>query len=175
MARRPPERVDPWLLAEQERTLEGRIPLGALSRLAPLLMEDSGEAAFVLKFFRDDHGRHRVNCRVEARLQLECQRCLEAMEHSVAREGELALVQGLLEAGRLPDELDPLLLQENELLTIGDLVEDELLLSLPAVPRHAHRCGAALEPPAGQTPDGPAPDNPFAVLAALKGDDTDHN
>ena len=175
MARRPPERVDPWLLAEQERTLEGRIPLGALSRLAPLLMEDSGEAAFVLKFFRDDHGRHRVSCRVEARLQLECQRCLETMEHEVDRQGELALVQGLLEAGRLPEELDPLLLQENGLLAIGDLVEDELLLSLPVVPRHAHQCGGDLRAPADEAPEQPATDNPFAVLAALKGGDTDHN
>ncbi len=171
MARPTPERVDPWLLAEQEAVLEGRIALAELPRVAPLLREPGGEVRYHLRFVRDDRGRPLIDGSVQAELRLECQRCLEAMSHEVDAHVLLAVVSGLLEAERLPAEQDPLLLQEKEPLAVRELVEEELLLSIPVSPRHAaHRCDgpAAVpeDPQAGGT-DEERP-NPFAVLAGLK-------
>lgn len=172
MVRCTPERVDPWLLADQEAVLEGRVALGTLSRLAPLLVENTGEAAFVLAFGRDEHGHRVIRSSVKAELRLECQRCLESMTHAVDARCDLALVQGPMEAEQLPAELDPLMLSESESLEVCRLVEDELLLSIPVSPRHeAGACQAHTEAqsgqPAAEAPQGTAP-NPFEVLAGLK-------
>ena len=178
MVRRTHDRVDPWLLAEQEQVLEGRIPLETLSRLAPLLVENTGEAAFVLQFGRDESGRSVIHSSVRADLKLECQRCLEAMTHAVDFQGELALVRGLLEAEQLPRELDPLMIQESGLLEVQELIEDELLLSIPVSPRHqAGTCQAHENEtvPQETSPEVAGPNNPFAVLAGLKTGSTDDN
>lgn len=168
MVRHPSQRVDPWLLAEQEKTLTGRIALDSLPRLAPLLVEDTGEAAFVLAFGKDDRQRPVIQSSVTAELRLECQRCLGVMTHRVDSRIGLTVVQGLREAELLPTEVDPLLLQEAEPLEVAQLIEDELLLAIPVSPRHpAGQCQAhgvseeAAEVPAER-------DNPFAVLAGLK-------
>ena len=172
MVRLTSERVDPWLLAEQEKTLEGRVALGNLPRLAPLLVEDAGEAAFVLAFGTDEQGRTLIRSSVKAELRLECQRCLHAMTLPVDVSGVLALVRGPIEAEQLPTELDPLLLGETDPLEVLQLVEDELLLSIPVSPRHeagvcrAHE-DAQVEKPPAETSQESAP-NPFKVLAGLK-------
>ncbi len=170
MARPVPERIDPWLLSEQEAVLEGRFDLSALPRLAPLLRDTAGEVRYRFRFGRDDHGRSLIHTTVEAVLDLECQRCLESMAHQVHAVGTLALVRGPMEAEQLPRALDPLLLDEQERVTVMRLVEDELLLSLPVVPRHASdQCpGHRAEPESSDLPEASERENPFAVLAGLK-------
>jgi uncharacterized protein len=91
--------------------------------------------------------------------------------HVVDVHGDLALVQGPMEAEQLPAELDPLMLLEGAPLEVCRLVEDELLLSIPVSPRHeAGTCQAHGEQSgqsATETPQEAAP-NPFEVLASLK-------
>ena len=53
-------------------------------------------------------------------------------------------------------------------LDLADLIEDELLLALPLVPRH-DVCPAPLPvPDNADVPEEDEPVNPFAALAALK-------
>lgn len=175
MVQRMPDRVDPWRLIELGETLEGRIALKSLPRLAPLLVNVTGNAAFVLVFRKDASPRSLIDCHIQAELTLVCQRCLQPMSHPVDVKGHLALVQGMLEAGQLPKTLDPLMLAEDELLDVQRLVEDELLLAIPVSPRHetsecAVRTKTFQEAPAAQeTPE----ENPFAILAGLKAGKTD--
>lgn len=174
MARPIPERVDPWLLSEKEAVVEGDVALSALPRLAPLLSEDCGAASYRFRFGRDDKGRFIVRSLVRAELKLPCQRCLETLSLPVEAHGALALVQGPVEAEQLPEELDPLLLGEKELIQLLDLVEDELLLSIPVAPRHAMgNCqqpeAAAAKPDEEQTRIRRK--SPFEVLAGLKSGD----
>ncbi len=86
----------------------------------------------------------------------------------------MAVVKGLDEAARLPDAYDPLL-PEEATLDPAALVEDELLLAVPPVPRHVEgTCEAPdYERHDHRAPDTdrePAPDDehPFAVLQSLK-------
>lgn len=162
--------VDPWRLCSQGKTVSGKLLLSDLKRLAPLLASSAGEAAFVFRFDRDEEGRAILVAEVEAVLSVVCQRCLEACEWPVATSSRLALVQGYDEAGRLPDELDPLLLPEPRLEPVK-LVEDELLLALPAVPMHALdacRPPLASSEPLASAAEPSEPANPFAVLATLR-------
>jgi uncharacterized protein len=81
-------------------------------------------------------------------------------------------VAGDDEAARLDEESEDDVLVLQARLNLLELLEDELILALPLVPRHA-TCPEPLLAPAGGEPEGmpdeePAP-NPFAVLAALRG------
>ncbi len=168
MSQRIPDRVDPWRLAEQGEAISGRMPLHALPRLTVLLQDADHEAAFTLRFGKDRDRRSTVNLKVQARLVLECQRCLDNMTLEVDAETPMALVNGPMEAEQLPNELDPLMLAPEEYLDIAALIEDELLLAIPASPRHAHDDCAHPGEQDSVKPADHKQDNPFAILAKLK-------
>lgn len=151
----------------------------ALPRLAEMLETDTeggAQAACQLVFGRDGAGRDIVQGEVRACLTLRCQRCLEPFDLPVASEFTLALVVGLDEVAALPPDYDPLLVAaagEDRFIHPRDLIEDELILAVPAVPRHADGgCPssplALLDLTPAQVADRPAERlNPFAVLTTL--------
>ena len=165
MSRHFPDLLDPQRFADLGKHFAGRVPLAAFSRLAPLLVDSAGEATFELGFQREGR-RAVIRGRVQAELQLECQRCRGSMAFVAVSDICLAVVEELDEMQRLPEHYDPLLL-EAPTLKLVELLEDELLLSLPQVPMHAPGlCRAAR---GSEAADAVAEDeNPFAVLAKLK-------
>jgi len=170
-----PDFADPMRLCALGKRYEGAIPLADLSRLAPLLTSTEGEAAFALAFQMDAERRPSVEVRVRANLPVQCQRCLGTMVHAVDAETRLVVVGGPDEAERLPGDVDPLLV-EGERFALHSLIEDELLLALPAAPRHpVEDCEVAVDAvnsPSEQRSESEALDqeSPFAVLAEWKGD-----
>lgn len=174
MSSRLPERVDPWHLADQGRVLAGSYALYEMPRLAPLLADADGEASFRLGFERDGDRRAVVRLAVDAVLSLTCQRCLEPMAHEVHSRGVLGIVASIEEAERLPDSYESLLVMEDGVRPL-DIVEEELLLAVPAVPRHEANCvpSGPTERSAGRANDGAASASPFAVLAGLRGRSTE--
>lgn len=183
-----------------DKTLEGLADADQLPRVVAALDEHwaaaRGEravavarwpAAYRLTFGRDERGMRVVIGEASLTVALPCQRCLEAVEIVLECRSSLALIESETQAESLPDDLDPLVVGPEELLRPLDVVEDELLLALPLVPRHPEgRCAQATAyPDPGSLQDcGPgigggdtAPDNdpadaprpnPFAALAALK-------
>jgi uncharacterized protein len=170
-----PDFADPWRLCTQGKAFRGSLALADLPRLRPLLAGPEGEVRFDLAFGRDAQQRAVVSIRVNAVLRLCCQRCMGVVEWPVESASRLALVAGPEEAARLPEGLDPLLVEEPR-LALATLVEDELILAVPVAPLHAvDDCAvdlAKVNAPSG-SPAEPAParENPFAVLAGLHGDD----
>jgi uncharacterized protein len=171
-----PHSVDPRRLAELNRAFTGRLPLGRLPRLAQVVTPAdpaADYASYGLRFRRDESGRDLVEGEVSATLHLRCERCNQPLELPVASAFKLAVVEGLDEAAQLPDAYDPLL-PEEATLDPAALVEDELLLAVPSVPRHAEgachapRYASADKPAEGEQAAAPADDNPFAVLESLK-------
>jgi len=172
----PLQQIDPWRAAEQGRHLKGNVPLSKLARLADLLADTAGNADFDLRFYRDERRRACIEGNVSAVLKLPCQRCLGVVEVMVDSNVSLAMVEGYSEAEALPDRYDPVLVADTGVDPLR-LVEDELLLALPQVPRHApgQPCagGKWLEEQASVPPEGGTADvktsNAFSVLAELKG------
>ena len=174
MSSRLPEFVDPWRLADQGKLFSGVVELKNLPRLRETLMSEQGSAEFELRFERSDQRRVRIRGSVTATLVLECQRCLERLNYPVETSVNLAVIEVLEEVGRLPAECEPLLAEEGR-IRLMDLVEDELLLSIPQVPRHdPSECGTDIETFATVTgaeqerADKTPETSPFAVLARLK-------
>lgn len=172
----PAEFIDPWSAADRGIRLEGRVPVSQLGRLARLLADQQGEVLYSLHFYRDARRRACVEGKVAADLRLTCQRCLAPVEIAVDSVIALGLVQGVEEAQRLPEPYDPLLVPEEGVRPL-DLVEDEVLLALPQVPRHgpAEPCDTgdwlndqAAASSAERSEATADTDNPFSVLAQLK-------
>lgn len=164
---RLPLNIDPIRLARAGAQLQGRMPLAPMERLASLLASPKGEVEVVLDFGFDSVERRRyVRVQLKAGLSLICQRCLEPMAYQVETDRRLALVASEDEAERLSEGYEPLIYTE-EPMFLRDVIEDELILSLPLVPLHAEQC-VAVSQEQGEDNTVKASDNPFAALAKLK-------
>jgi len=147
MLRRPPVQVDPLDLADRQREIEGVLPVSAFHRLSQWLDSDEGTVEVRLRFTHDEAGRRVMRGRLSGDLQLVCQRCLAPFVLPVERSLDLVLVQTEAEAAQVPEALDSLVVGEQRGVHVVDLVEDELILALPLVPRCGD-FGNACEPAA---------------------------
>lgn len=172
MSPRLPDFVDPWRIADPGKVFSGRAAIADLPRLAKAVLDPQGEVELELEFSRDARNRACLQGFVKADLILECQRCLTPMRLSLESQLNLALVESMDEAERLPEHYDPLLLKESRVRLL-DIVEDELLLAMPAVPRHepgecrSNQCYEPERNPA-EHEELTGKSSPFAVLAELK-------
>ena len=110
-----------------------------------------------------------LTLQAEAEVPLLCQRCLQPLTESLSFERCFRFVATEELAAELDedsDDEDVLALPAR--LDLRELVEDELILSLPIVPRHDD-CPEPLPLPAEPAEAEPDAPHPFAALAALKG------
>jgi uncharacterized protein len=155
-------------LAEVEADVDFAVPLAELPRLRAQLANVAGEVHGHVHF------RRVANIAVaaltlEGTARLVCQRCLGAMEVGVEAAAEVGLVATEADVSRVPEELEPVLAPEGR-ISVGELVEEELLLTLPIVPLHAESvaCNAAPADPFAQSErEGGETQKPFAQLAEL--------
>lgn len=161
-----------WLrLLEVESLAETRADVdfaGALAELAGLRSHTGGVAGSVrgrARFSREQ-GFAVVELTVQGSATLECQRCLRSMELPVATTTRIALVASESESARVPDELEPVLTTAGR-ISIGALVTEELLLTLPIVPLHGSEVGCGKAPASAPAANGGESHRPFADLGAL--------
>ncbi len=168
-----PDHADPSRLCGLGKVYEGVIALSEFARLSLLLTDAAGNATFRLAFSKNEDKRDVVEVSVRATLAVQCQRCLGTVKREIVSTSQLGVVSGPAEMERLPDSLDPLLVEENQVV-LRDLIEDELILSIPNAPTHdPEECEVSLSElstrPAGlETETEEKPPSPFAALAALK-------
>lgn len=175
-----PQNLDPWRAVHAGAAYVGSLTLAELPRLAEAVVGADGPARYSLRFEQDAEGRAVARGRVTLGVKLTCQRCLGEMSYAMDVPIAWALVRsaarlddlGLAEVPGIPDHLEPLPLGEGGIHPL-ELIEDELLLTIPLVPMHgAGECQAEI--PVDPTGDvngetGTRP-HPFAVLAKLKSD-----
>lgn len=154
---------DAFVFAREGRVLEGTLAVSALERLHDLVTEVAGEIAFRLQGSRGTRGELTLHLEVSGVLPLTCQRCLSAVPFNLEVDSLLELVpEGAdMSQDELEDDTRDFLPVASE-LDIAELVEDEILLTLPVAPRH-EKCGFPGAADAGERV------NPFATLAGLKG------
>jgi uncharacterized protein len=159
-----PNRIDPWCLAAESGRLEGSLALATLPRLVAALHRADGVVDVMLAAGADRRGVRFVKGIVRTELELICQRCLGVLRLPLAATVSLGLARSEAEADRLPEEYEPLLVPEGA-ISVADLVEDELLLALPRIPRHEDPRDC--EANGYRMPDGVEHDPPLATLASL--------
>jgi uncharacterized protein len=134
MSREYPDWISPGRAAEGKRIFSGTIPFSRMKRLSALLVDADGEASFTTKFGVDLEQLVVIDLHVQAALPLICQASLERYDEIVDRHSELAVVGDDFKQEDLPENYEPVQTEKGR-LAIASLVEDELLLGLPQIPR----------------------------------------
>ena len=153
-----PAVIDGLAFARSAGVLKGRLGMDSLPRLAQ--SGCSGAALdFILSGEINERGKPGLRLAVTGSVRLECQRCLGEVEWPLRIETQLELAVAEAEILAADDDIDRVVAGHD--MKVAALVEDELILALPMVPKH-ERCQAA----AGA--DGDSKPSAFQVLAALK-------
>jgi uncharacterized protein len=122
-------------LAERGAVLEGTIDLVRFSRLKGLLNSAEGSARARLAFRRNRDDVLLVELECEADLELICQYCLDPVRHEVRERVDFAVAETEDSLAVLPNGMEPIALN-GEGFQPATVIEDELIVSLPLVPRH---------------------------------------
>ncbi len=163
--------VDAWRMVSARRRLTGSTPLAAFDRLAGLLADSDGACRYDIEFDRDRSGLATVDVVAEAELPLVCQRSLERFLFPVRVSQRLGLLADESEEEALPPDVEAALVGPDGELSPLALVEDELILAIPAFPVKpgSAEVDAVWTDGAAEVEDEAPRPNPFAALAALKG------
>jgi uncharacterized protein len=139
-----PLKVDPFRFAENGLSLSGFLLIKELPRLCSSLYSDEGEVNADLAFGIDEEGIRYVKGHLEAQLTLQCQRCLESFKYEIIADFLSGVVHTEKEALQLPERYDPLIVTDGSLI-LRDMIEEELIVSLPIVSMHdAKQCKTKL-------------------------------
>lgn len=168
-----PKHIDVQKWADREAVIEKVYPLSSFPRLQESVADEDGEVAVNVRIHRDAQGYFRIEGRLAAMVKLACQRCLEPLAEQIGLDLQMWLLRDEGQADQLPEDADYLVLDEEGGLALADALEDELILSLPPFPAHqscdAYPVAAATDADADADAEAPARQNPFQVLASLKG------
>ena len=121
------------------------MPIKRLKRLEPMLAPANEgqheellareDASFSTRFAFDEQGLVTIRIEVTASLPLVCQRSLAPYRERIERSSLLVVIESVSDQEHVPESYDPVLV-ENRRLAIQDIVEEELLLAIPQVPRN---------------------------------------
>jgi uncharacterized protein len=176
-----PEKLDLAAFIHDGASLGGEWPAGALERLsdsaapeAPARDWPTVRWSLLGETRQAKGGKSQAWLRVtaEAQVALTCQRCLKPVEERLDVERWIRFVDTEAEAAALDADSDDDVLAMPRHLDACELIEDELLLTLPLVPRHEVCPEPLLHADEGELVDEAEAErpNPFAALAALKRD-----
>jgi len=153
------------VLAEEARTVMLAVPVNRLERIAEHLTRHEGVVTGTVALAMED-GRIVADVTLATVLEVRCQRCLEPMRLPIESHSRVALVGSEEAAAAVPAELETALAPEGR-MHLADLVEEELLLALPAAPRHPGQCSGEHDEPAATESFAETVQRPFADLGAL--------
>lgn len=172
-----PPRLDPFYLAVQEIRLQGVIPLQSMARLCAAVQgfAERKEAQVELWATIDSSGICTLHGNYSARLKMVCQRCLRLADIEIAGSLGLAVASAGTDAARIDGEDEIYRLGKDNMFSTRELIEEELLLSLPYIPVHENDadCNAAmlriLKRNRSEQPSK-LKNSPFAILKNLNHD-----
>ena len=138
-------------LADRGVTLSGELDIGKLTRLRGLLHSGFGSVRATLHFRQRADGWFQVELEVAADVELKCQRCLEPLRQELNESVNVVVAASDSLPATVPAGFEPFELEDGRLLP-AQLIEDELIVAIPLVPKHARieDCGSLARKLAGQ-------------------------
>jgi uncharacterized protein len=153
-----PAAIDGLAFARTAGVLKGRLGVDSMPRLAQSGCSGS-LVDFILTGEINERGKPELRLVVEGSVSLECQRCLGNVDFPLRLEARLELAASEAELLAADDDIERVVAGRE--MSVAALVEDEVILALPMVPKHA-QCRAVAEAEGGAEPSA------FQALAALK-------
>jgi uncharacterized protein len=168
-----PRRADLFKLAHQGARISSHVDVARLKRFAEALAGDSGVVAIDLQFGVDEQGVRFARGSLATDIKVSCHRCLQPMDLHISSEVSIGLIRDDEQAGSLPKRYEPVIVTDDEEAELTDIIEDDLLLSLPLVTYHPQEeCTGLSRYETESDVESPAPleepANPFSILEQLK-------
>jgi uncharacterized protein len=169
------------LLVSQTYTGHGFLALDALPRVALEAATHSPDDGFewaVQTFFDGVAGgepRLKMNLSLKGQMRLICQRCMQPCLVRIEESQQFVFLANEVLADAFPmedDALEPLVM-DSQFDLLGT-IEDEILLSLPLIPKHPEgvcepaTLGSGADDLMNQGETAKKPDNPFNILKNMK-------
>jgi len=151
-------------LADGGADVDFAVPLAELAALRPVRAGVGGSVEGRAHFTREQ-GLAVAQIAMKGVATLECQRCMQPMQIALDSHVRVALVGSEADIERVPEDLEPVLAPGGR-TSIGELIAEELLLSLPIVALHEEEKSCAAVP-ADTAPGAPETQRPFARLDEL--------
>ncbi len=176
--------IDPYALARRGAVLVGPTATADLDRLASALIDTDGavdwRAQFSTRQMAGDATQYWLDLDAQAALSVPCSQCAEPVTLPVTLATRLRLVADEAQAAALDESADDHdVVAADQHFDLVDLLQDELIMALPAFPEH-DRC--PIQPGRGELPGGQVSDDaasesggsadrqfPFADLATRLG------
>ncbi|MCH2055052.1 MAG: 23S rRNA accumulation protein YceD [Thalassotalea sp.] len=164
-----PVTIDPYKSAQRRLECEGVFKLAEMSRLLEACESTSELIEVSFQFDVDELGLVVISGKGSASVGLICQRCNDEFAQVLEIDFQFSPVKNAEGAADLPSYYDAIELDENGEVNLRELVEDELLLAIPLIPRHElNDCKADADSTWGELPEELDKPNPFDVLKQLK-------
>lgn len=167
-----PHQVDPTKSALIRSDYKGVLDIKDMERLRNTVVSSDDCVRVEVRFSKDSQGLTVFSGTLATTVSLTCQRSNEIFDLPLNVSFCFSPVQGDEEIDMLPEAYDPVEVDEYGMVNLLQLFEDELILSIPLVPRRAES-EFTLEEKDLQfgklEPENERP-NPFAVLKELKRD-----
>jgi uncharacterized protein len=170
-----PRRVDVRTFAAEAASHNGQWPLAALDRLASAAVPESIAGAAPVTWSAEGAraklagagSQALLSLAADALLSMQCQRCLQPVDVPLRVDRRIFFVDGEDAAAALDAESEEDVLALAPAIDLQALIEDELLLALPLIPRH-DVCPEPLVQPKDDDAEASGREHPFAALAVLK-------
>jgi len=168
-----PEFIDPINSVNHNKQFVGRVNQSRLKRLVEVTEPSDRDVQVELNFYYDKALKFPAFImKLETVLKLQCQRSLESFDYPVQSEIKGIFTESLALTTDLPADVEVFELNEDKISSFN-LVEEELLLSVPLAPinevssMNYENTEASADDDSAQEQSADKP-NPFAILQGLK-------
>lgn len=167
-----PRLLDPLKSAMKRSTYVGVYSTSLMERFVGSVISCDDNVSVDVEFLKDAQSLTYFQGTANTQVTLLCQRCNHEFSHSINIEFCFSPVQGTEAEEELPETFEPVEVNDHGEVDLLQLIEDELILSLPIVALHAEEnCSVGpddmtfgiIEPEQERK-------NPFEVLKELKRD-----
>lgn len=164
-----PITISPLRSAQRRLVCNGVFKLSDMTRLLTECEGRSEQVKVNVKFDLDERGLTVMSGSASTLVALTCQRCNENFDQELEVEFTFSPAKNDEAAEKIPSYYDVVELDENGEVNLRELIEEELILSIPLIPRHKIQdCSAKADSVWGELPEELEKPNPFDVLKQLK-------
>ncbi len=157
-----------WLkllkLAKKNLSVIDEFNIEDLPRINGIASNNSDKIKVKYSFYLESDTTPCLDGEISLNVYLTCQRCLEELPFSLDLNFNLAFVKNENQAEELSKHLEIYLFEDEELSLI-DLISDEILLSIPMVPKHNLDCLSSFKEHNNYEQ---VEESPFAILKKYK-------
>lgn len=138
---RLPKQLPVKKLGKEYKNLEGYVKIDSLARVNDLFASDdtkTGQAELLVKlsFAVKSNSIITVEGKINQEVMLSCQRCLSALSYDINADLKVVITNNVERQDIAHSDYEPVILNYTDMLDLYQIVEDELILSLPIVPKH---------------------------------------